>query len=267
METFDGATHWGPNDEPVKAVQWKRDGDHPLVDRYPIEKRDWKGILRADHKLKFALKFGDWVCENEKGRLYVVSRDSFDLNYRQIGAVSPMLSVIITLLAVVYALIFGLDTGGLPLFLGVTHLMYYSALLAQWNGTANAVFDLDEAVDDMRVSAHTNTYAISQDTHNFWDDTTNEVTGTNYTTGGDQIDTQALTRSTNTVTFDGVDVAWLQSGTGFSTARKFVVYRYNAVAGSAPLFSVVTADADVGNVTGDLTVAWNASGIATWTTT
>jgi hypothetical protein len=33
------------------------------------------------------------------------------------------------------------------------------------------------------------------------------------------------------------------------------------------LFSVVTADADVGNVTGDLTIAWNASGIATWSTT
>jgi hypothetical protein len=30
---------------------------------------------------------------------------------------------------------------------------------------------------------------------------------------------------------------------------------------------VVTADADVGNVTGDLTIAWNASGIATWSTT
>lgn len=29
----------------------------------------------------------------------------------------------------------------------------------------------------------------------------------------------------------------------------------------------VTADSDVGNVTGDLTLAWNASGIATWSTT
>jgi hypothetical protein len=157
--------------------------------------------------------------------------------------------------------------GLLPQIFGVTHLMYYTALLSQWNGGTNAVFDLDEAADDIRVSAHTNTYSINQDTNDFWNDVTNEVTGTNYTTGGAALGSQTLTRSTTTVTFDAADVVWTQSGAGFSTARKFVVYRFNATPANAPLFSVVTADADVGNVTGDLTIAWNASGIATWSTT
>jgi hypothetical protein len=152
--------------------------------------------------------------------------------------------------------------------LGVTHLMYYSALLGQWNGTTNAVFDFDEAADDIKVSAHTNTYAPNQDTHDFFDDVTNEVTGTNYTAGGAALASQTLTRATGTVTFDAADVVWTQSGAGFSTARKFVIYRNAAgVAANSRLFSVVTADADVGNVTGDLTIAWNASGIATWSTT
>lgn len=149
---------------------------------------------------------------------------------------------------------------------GVTHLMYYTTLLAQWNGSAN-IHDLDEAADDMQLSAHTNTYSINQDTHDFFDDVTNEVTGTNYTAGGANVDSQTLTRSTNTVTFDGADVVWTQSGAGFSNARKFVLYRNSGAAATSRLFSVVTADADVGNVTGDLTVAWNASGIATWSTT
>lgn len=152
-----------------------------------------------------------------------------------------------------------------PLILGVTHLMFYSALLGQWNGLTNGVFDLD--TDTIKVSAHTNTYAPNQDVHDFFDDVTNEVTGTNYTAGGATLGTVTVARSTNTVTFDAADVVWTQSGTGFSTARKFVIYRSTGTASTSRLFSVVTADADVGNMTGDLTIAWSASGIATWSTT
>lgn len=151
------------------------------------------------------------------------------------------------------------------LCLGVTHLMYYSVLLGQWNGTANAVLDLD--TDTIKVSAHTNTYTINQDTNAFFSDTSNEVSGTNYTAGGATLGTVTLTRSTATVTFDAADVVWSQSGSGFSTGRKFVIYKSTGTGSTSRLFSVVTADADVGNVTGDLTIAWNASGIATWSTT
>lgn len=148
--------------------------------------------------------------------------------------------------------------------LGVTHLMYYSSIKGQWDGTANGVFDLD--TDTIKVSAHTNTYSINQDTHDFFDDVTNEVTGTNYTAGGATLASPTVTRSTGTVTFDGADIVWTQSGAGFSTGRKFVVYKSTGSAPTSRLFSVVTADADVGNVTGDLTIAWNPSGIATWST-
>lgn len=147
----------------------------------------------------------------------------------------------------------------------VTHLMYYTPLLTQWNGTTNGVFDLD--TDTMKVAIATNTYSVSQDTHDFFNDVTNEVTGTNYTAGGETLGSVTLTRSTTTVTFDAADVTWTQSGSGFSTGRKFVIYRSTGTASTSALFSVITADADVGNVTGDLTLAFNASGIATWSTT
>ena len=148
---------------------------------------------------------------------------------------------------------------------GVSHLMFYRALLGQWNGLANSVFDLD--TDTIKVSAHTNTYVPNQDTNEFFSDATNEVAGTNYTAGGATLGTVTVTRSSNTITFDAADVVWLQSPSGFSTGRKFPVYRSTGVGTTSKLFSVVTADSDVGNVTGDLTIAWNAAGIATWSTT
>lgn len=70
---FEGATHRiADSGVPVKATQWNRDGDHPMVERYPVEKREFKGLLTVDPKRKFALRFGDWIIETEDGRIYVV---------------------------------------------------------------------------------------------------------------------------------------------------------------------------------------------------
>jgi len=69
---FDDATHrLVGTDEPVKATHWKKDGDHPQVERYPIERREFKGLLVTGPKEKFALRFGEWVIEDAKGRLWV----------------------------------------------------------------------------------------------------------------------------------------------------------------------------------------------------
>lgn len=265
-ELFEGATHRIGGVEPVKATRWVKDGDHPKVQRYPIERRELKGLLDAGPKRKFGLRFGEWILEDAKGRLWVESSQELPAKYVSLaeGKPSAAAQVLAILLAVLCALLTsGQDT--LPVFLAVTHLMYYSAIKGQWDGTTNGVFDLD--TDTIKVSAHTNTYAPNQDTHDFFDDVTNEVTGTNYTAGGATLGTPTVTRSTGTVTFDGADIVWTQSGAGFSTARKFVIYKSTGSGPTSRLFSVVTADADVGNVTGDLTIAWNASGIATWSTT
>lgn len=59
--------------ELVKATIWKKDGDHPMVERYPIEgRREYKGLLAVDAKTKFALRFGDAIIEDKEGRIYVV---------------------------------------------------------------------------------------------------------------------------------------------------------------------------------------------------
>jgi len=71
---FEGATHrLAGSGEPVKAVRWSRDGDHDLVERYPIERREFKGLLVAGPKDRFGLRFGEWILEDATGRLWVES--------------------------------------------------------------------------------------------------------------------------------------------------------------------------------------------------
>ena len=254
----------------VVAVRWAKDGDYPAVQRYPIEGRVYKGLLEVSPKERYSLKFGDWVVEDGE-HVYVVDEERFAREYKEVPEkivapkVKPAVAALLVLIAaaVIARLLFTQDEG-VYLF-SVTHLMYYRALLGQWNGLANSVFDLD--TDTIKVSAHTNTYSPNQDTHEFFSDLTNEVTGTNYTAGGATLASPTVTRTTGTVTFDANDVVWTTSAGGFSTARKFVVYRSTGAGATSKLYSVVTADGDVGNVTGDLTIQWNASGISTWTTT
>lgn len=263
---FEGATHRLNGVEPVKAVQWNKDGDHPKVSRYPIERRDAKGLLDAGEN-QFALRFGEWILEDSVGRLWVEAAQELPAKYvPESGGVTIAAVLALVAFGFVYAFLASL-LGDATFVLGVTHLMYYSAIKGQWDNTTNGVFNLGAAGSTMKTSAHTNTYSPNQDTHDFFDDVTNEVTGTNYTAGGATLGSQTLTRSSGTVTFDANDVVWTQNAAGFSTGRKFVTYLSTGTASTSRLFSVVTADADVGNVTGDLTIQWSASGIATWTTT
>jgi len=265
---FEGATHrMAAGGEPVKIVQWRKDGDHPKVERYPIERRHYKGLLVAGPKDKLALRFNDHIVEDAQGRIWIEPAELPAGKYvpvEQPGAAISMIAIaLLTLLGLVWGLLG--QQSDLPVIFAVTHLMYYSSIKGQWDGTTNGVFDLD--IDTIKLSAHTNAYSPNQDTHDFFDDVTNEVSGTNYAAGGATLTSPAVTRSTNTVTFDAADVVWTQSGAGFSTARKFVLYKSTGSAATSRLGSVVTADADVGNVTGDLTIAWSASGIWTWSTT
>lgn len=144
-----------------------------------------------------------------------------------------------------------------------THLWYYTPLLSQWDGTT--VVDIN--TDTLKAAITSSSYSVNQDTHDFFNDVTNEVSGTNYSAGGATLASVTATRSTTTVTWDAADVTISQHASGFSTGRKVVIYKSTGTASTSPLLTVFTADADFGNVAGDLTIQWNASGISTWSTT
>jgi hypothetical protein len=114
----------------------------------------------------------------------------------------------------------------------------------------------------------TGTYTPNQNTHDFRDDLgANEVSGSNYTAGGNAMINPVVSLSgAGLVTVDFDDPAtWAQHATGFSNGRRAVVYVARGGLSSADELIGYTDDfgADKGNVDGDFSVAVNASGLFT----
>jgi len=112
----------------------------------------------------------------------------------------------------------------------------------------------------------TATYTPNQNTHDFKDDVTNEVTGTNYTAGGNTVASVTVTvDGAGLVTVDGADpAAWAESGTGFTNARRAVLYRDSGVAATSELIAYSDDfGADKGNVGSSFQIQLAAAGIFT----
>ena len=146
--------------------------------------------------------------------------------------------------------------------MAVTAFWYGLALKDQWGTTA--ADRVDFATDTIKTSLHTSTYSPAQDTDNYWDDATNEVSSTNYTSGGVTLASKALTYTsgTNVVAFDAADAAWT---TVSFTTRYAVTYKSTGTSSTSHLFSYVDFGADQTVSSGNFTVVWAAGGIATIT--
>lgn len=120
----------------------------------------------------------------------------------------------------------------------------------------------------LKCAIVTSAYTPDQNLHDFWDDASaNEVSGTNYTAGGNACASPTWTGpdGSGVLTFDASDPAtWSQSGSGFSNGRRAILY-YDTGVGSTSRLVGYSNDfgADSGNVAGDFTVTLNASGIYT----
>lgn len=111
--------------------------------------------------------------------------------------------------------------------------------------------------------------STEQGAYDFYDDLTpasNEVTGTNYTARGNACASPTWTGpSAGVLTFDASDPAtWTQSLTGFSLARRAILY-YDTATNSTSTLVGFSDDfgADLGNIAADFSVAFNAAGIYT----
>lgn len=121
--------------------------------------------------------------------------------------------------------------------------------------------EVDIGSDTWKVALTTSSYLPDQDTHEYFDDVTNEVTGTGYTAGGATLGsvTWGYTSGTNTWTFDAADTTWT---TSTITAAKAVVY--DSTPGSDatnPLACWVDFDGNYSSSGGTFQITWNASGI------
>lgn len=128
----------------------------------------------------------------------------------------------------------------------------------------NKLVDLD--TDTIKVALCTDSYVPNQDTHDFFDDITNELSAgtTGYTVGGETLTgtTASYTSDTNTFKFDAADVVW---GTATITARYAIIYSVGTTASNSPLIAYVDFGANMSSTAGDFTITWDAAGIFTVT--
>jgi len=120
----------------------------------------------------------------------------------------------------------------------------------------------------LKCAIVTGAYSVNQNTHDFWDDASaNEVSGSNYTAGGNACATPTWTGpdGAGLLTFDASDPAlWVQHASGFSNGRRAILY-YDTGTPSTSRLAAYSNDfgADSGNVAADFSVAINAAGIYT----
>jgi hypothetical protein len=139
----------------------------------------------------------------------------------------------------------------------VTALLYGSAPAK----FANKEIDWDS--DTIKVSLHTSTYTPDQDTHDYFNDATNEASGTGYTAGGATLGTKTVgyTAGTNITKFDAADTSWASSTI---TARYAVIYDSTpGTAATNPLIGYVDFGADMSSNNGTFQITWDANGIFT----
>lgn len=126
---------------------------------------------------------------------------------------------------------------------------------------ANKEIDFDS--DVIKVALCTSTYTPAQDTHDYFNDITNEVVGTGYTAGGATLanKTVGYTAGTNTQKFDADDTSW---ATSTITARYAIIYDSTpGTAATNPLIGYVDFGADVISTAGTFLITWDAAGIFT----
>lgn len=141
------------------------------------------------------------------------------------------------------------------------------ATITMYGNFANALgqklIDLDS--DTIKVALTTSSYTPNKDTHDFFNDVTNEVSGTGYTAGGATLGSVTWTYNsgTDTWTFDAADTTW---ATSTITARYAVIYDSTpGTAATNPLIAYVDFVTDQTSSGAAFTLTWSGSGIFTVT--
>tara|TARA_R100000995_G_scaffold84450_1_gene63165 strand:- start:67 stop:495 length:429 start_codon:yes stop_codon:yes gene_type:complete len=117
--------------------------------------------------------------------------------------------------------------------------------------------DLDS--DTIKIMLVTSSYTPDFGAHDFKADVSNEVSGTNYTAGGNTLSSLALTQTGGTIKFDAADTSW--SSATITDARGAVIYDDSLT--DDPLIAYIDFGANFSSSNGTFTIAFNAGGIFT----
>lgn len=133
---------------------------------------------------------------------------------------------------------------------------------AESNGNAfqGAITDIGDVGTDIRVALLSDTHTPGVDTHDNWDDVSaDEVSGTNYTAGGEEITNKTWSLDGSTYTFDGDNVTWADS----TISAGYAVIYDDTPEGDTDkkLLCLVDFEGVEESEDGDFTLDWDASGI------
>jgi len=119
---------------------------------------------------------------------------------------------------------------------------------------------IDLASDTIKCALVTSTYTPNIDTHDFFDDITNEVTGTGYTAGGATLATKTWTLNTalDKMVFDADDASWPASTI---TARYAVLYKDTGTPSTSPLIMIFDFGVNQSSAASEFKIVWNSGGI------
>lgn len=138
-------------------------------------------------------------------------------------------------------------------------------MTAKWYGVPlknllNGANLWDWDTDTIKISLHTSTYTPDLDTHDFWNDATNEISGTGYSTGGATLTTSAATYDTSSdqVRIDATDPQWT---TASFTARIAVIYKSTGVSSTSPLIIYIDFGGDETVTSGTFMIQFDSTGI------
>ena len=136
--------------------------------------------------------------------------------------------------------------------------LYGNFLLKGFDSSAK----IDLTTDTIKVALADSGYTPDVDAHDFFNDITNEETGTGYTAGGATLanKTWAVVGASNVVKFDADDTSWASSTI---TTRYAIIYKSTGTASTSPLIAVVDFTTDRTSDGGTFLISWNASGIFT----
>ncbi|NCV21338.1 MAG: hypothetical protein EBV45_05235 [Chloroflexi bacterium] len=117
---------------------------------------------------------------------------------------------------------------------------------------------MDWVTDTIKVALCTSSYTPNQDTHNYYSDITNEITGTGYTAGGATLGTKSTNydATSNTLSLRAAASTW--SSATF-TCRYAVVYKDTGTSSTSPLLGYVDFGGNESVTSGTFTITWDAT--------
>lgn len=120
-------------------------------------------------------------------------------------------------------------------------------------------YPVDFDTDTIKVALVTSSYTPDFDAHDYFDDVTDEVTGTGYSAGGAALASKTVTldAANDRVDIDAADTVWTASTI---TARGAVLYKDTGTPSTSPLICYFDFGSDKISSAGDFTIQWAATG-------